>query len=365
MLLRWKLQLDIMNRTSILRSIKNGLSYVVLWLIVSIMVQILYFDMEEELLPQFITTLIGIGLVSVPIYFAISRLLPRYLYRKKIGAFLFRLHGYALLNSIFSYFIGQALYAMLTNVSFFNREHWFYYLYMFTIIFTVNISLLVFACAIRIVLDRYKMQDRLDTVSEEKKTTELSFLRAQINPHFFFNVLNTIYFQIKSENLAARETVESLSEMMRYQLYECIHDKIDIQREVKYISNYVSLQRLRREKETQIDFAVSNSVAGFQVAPLLLIPLVENAFKHIFHLPLPGENAIRIVLNFTEGGTFIAEVTNTCMMSGKTQQLNSSNGLGLNNLKRRLQLLYPLKHQFTCNNRKGVFTALLTLEIHD
>ena len=93
-------------------------------------------------------------------------------------------------------------------------------------------------------MDRFGMEQQLHEVENEKVSTELAFLRAQINPHFLFNVLNTIYFQIQKENSEARSSVEKLSEMLRYQLYECNTDKIDISKELAYIENYVAVQQL-------------------------------------------------------------------------------------------------------------------------
>jgi len=101
---------------------------------------------------------------------------------------------------------------------------------------------------LKILIDRFRIEKRLHEVEKEKITTELNFLRSQINPHFLFNVINTIYFQIDKRNAEARASVEKLSEMLRYQLYECTTDKIEIKKEVDYIKNYVAVQTLRMEK---------------------------------------------------------------------------------------------------------------------
>ena len=105
---------------------------------------------------------------------------------------------------------------------------------------------------LKIMIDSFRLRKRLVEVEKEKINTELNFLRSQINPHFLFNVINTIYFQIDKKNTEARATVEKLSEMLRYQLYECTSDKIEIKKELDYIKNYVSVQTLRMEKGSDI-----------------------------------------------------------------------------------------------------------------
>src|SRR6202012_4620037 len=134
---------------------------------------------------------------------------------------------------------------------------------------------------IKIIADRYFMEQRLLEIEKEKVSTELNFLRSQVNPHFLFNVMNTIYFQIEKTNTDARLSIEKFSEMLRYQLYECTTDKIQIQKELLYIQNYVSIQTLRMEKGSDINLFIDTEMENFLIAPLLILPIVENAFKHV------------------------------------------------------------------------------------
>jgi two-component system LytT family sensor kinase len=170
-------------------------------------------------------------------------------------------------------------------------------------------------------------------------STELNFLRSQVNPHFLFNVMNTIYFQIDKGNIQARASVEKLSEMLRYQLYECISDKIEIGKELEYIKNYVAMQSLRMEKGTDIKLCIDDNLSGFFIAPLLLLPIIENAFKHISNFKNPEENKIHISLQNENEREFSVQVTNTFDKSINTKHLLNSGGLGMQNLKRRLEAL--------------------------
>src|SRR5690606_22905121 len=113
----------------------------------------------------------------------------------------------------------------------------------------------------------------------EKVNAELEYLKAQVNPHFLFNSINTIYFQIDRHNELARNSLSGFSDMLRYQLYECNGTEIGIEKEIRYLKNYVSLQRMRKDENYLIFFEEHGDLTGFNVPPLLLIPFVENAFK--------------------------------------------------------------------------------------
>src|SRR5205085_94205 len=148
-----------------------------------------------------------------------------------------------------------------------------------------NFSILLFYVVFTLALETSKQwfgqQVTLKRVQMENLQTELRFLKAQMNPHFLFNSINTIYFQIDKRNTAARLSLEKFAELLRYQLYECNEDTISIEREVEYLRNYIDLQRLRKNDTDKILFSAGEEVKGFVLAPLLLIPFVENAFKHV------------------------------------------------------------------------------------
>jgi LytS/YehU family sensor histidine kinase len=209
------------------------------------------------------------------------------------------------------------------------------------------------------------MEEQLHEVENEKISTELAFLRAQINPHFLFNVLNTIYFQIQKENSEARSSVEKLSEMLRYQLYECTTDKIDIAKELTYIENYVTVQKLRMEAGTDLQLKLPPDIGSFKIAPLLILPLVENAFKHISNYKNPSQNKLFISIYIEQDFQFVVNVVNTYNSSNGTELLQNSSGLGLKNLERRLALLYPGKHSITRKRNEDTYETTLKIQYHD
>jgi LytS/YehU family sensor histidine kinase len=212
--------------------------------------------------------------------------------------------------------------------------------------------------AFKLIFDYIEMQQRLAEIAKEKAETELSFLKSQINPHFLFNSLNSVYFLISKENVVARKALHTFSDMLRYQLYEMKGARIPIEKELNYLKDYVDLQKLRKDENYTVRFNCSPDVKGFSIEPLLLIPFVENAFKHISHKT--GEkNFVNLDIS-RSNGHFSFTVENSKDNERNTEE---PGGIGLNNVKRRLELLYPEKHELVIDNEKDSYKVNLKLKI--
>lgn len=295
-------------------------------------------------------------------YYTAYRLTPRYLYSRKIRAYI----GYFLLsafvNALLSFFFALYLYQLVTGIPVFGSSLRLIALFPETLL--IDISLASITCIIKIIADRYFMEQRLLEIEKEKVTTELNFLRSQVNPHFLFNVMNTIYFQIDKTNSDARQSVEKFSEMLRYQLYECTTDKIQIRKELHYIKNYVAIQTLRMEKESDISLTIED-MDDFLIAPLLILPIVENAFKHVSNFKTASKNRIHLSIKNESGKFFLIEAINTYDQSNGQRHLLQSEGLGVQNLKRRLALLYPNRHELSINKEEETYQTILKLQYND
>jgi two-component system, LytTR family, sensor kinase len=221
--------------------------------------------------------------------------------------------------------------------------------------------LVIAGVAVKLMFDHFKMQQTLIRIAREKAETELSFLKSQINPHFLFNSLNSVYFLIDKNNVEARAALHKFSDMLRYQLYEIKDRKIPIEKEVSYLEDYISLQQLRND-QCSIQVRLLPGTKSFQIEPLLLIPFVENAFKHLSHFSDGRQNEIRIDLT-RENGEMNFAVRNTT--EGKQLQVYEAGGIGLANVKRRLELLYPQKHQLLIEEKQGWFGVELKIKIED
>jgi two-component system LytT family sensor kinase len=343
--------------------IKYKLLHIIGWVAISFFLMFLYYDPTVHVLPQLLGTMVVTGLAFPGCYYAVYTLTPRYLYQKKIKTFISRILLLAFVNTIFTYLVAIFIYSILTGLPMFRSE-----MYILIVGYTMlwdNLFLITLFCAIKVISDRFFMEQQLLEIEKEKISTELNFLRSQVNPHFLFNVMNTIYFQIDKGNAQARSSVEKLSEMLRYQLYECITDKIDIGKEVEYIKNYVAMQSFRMEKETDIKLYFEDNLSGFFIAPLLLLPIIENAFKHISNFKNSQENKIFISLQKENTNTFSVKVTNTYDKSMDTKHLVNSGGLGMQNLKRRLDLLYPNKHLFNIDKQENLYETTIKIQYDD
>jgi len=214
--------------------------------------------------------------------------------------------------------------------------------------------------AAKIVVDYIRTQRRLTEISKEKAEAELKFLKSQINPHFLFNSINSIYFLIDKNNPVARQTLLQFSQLLRYQLYDCNGDSIPIEKEMNYLRDYVELQQLRRDQKYKVNLQLDESLKNFNVVPLLFIPFVENAFKHISHYS-NRPNTIDIMAN-RENGTFRLQVDNT-KEDNQAVSIQEAGGIGLANVKRRLELLYPGKHRLVISDSGDTYSVHLQLDL--
>ena len=224
-----------------------------------------------------------------------------------------------------------------------------------------NISFWVLLVTIgKMILDSIQTQQQLELMEKERIKNELDYLKAQINPHALFNSLNTVYGYIDKSNQAARDTLLQFSELLRYQLYDCSAEKIALEKEMDYIKNYVAFQRLRKDDQLIVHFDIAGIQPDLTIAPLLLVVLIENAFKFVSSFS-DKENNICIAIA-VENKKLKSSITNTKEMQHNMPGTNSS-GIGISNLKRRLALLYPAKHELSINSSDTVYETHLNIDL--
>lgn len=287
-------------------------------------------------------------------FYAINNfILPQFLHKKRYAAFVI-----ATLTIIALSAWGRALVAVQMNQHFFHATPVdLSTLYLNSLI---NISIWVLVVTIvKMLIDRAQLQQQLELLEKERIKSELDYLKAQINPHALLNSLNTIYGHIDKSNPTARDLLIQFSELLKYQLYECGAEKVALEKEIAYINNYVAFQRLRKDENLVVQLEAGDITPGLSIAPLLIIVLIENAFKFVSNFP-DRENKIRISI-FTEGNAVRCTVFNTIEMPSQSWNVNSG-GIGLANLKRRLELLYTDKYAL-CLNAGYDYETSLTIEL--
>ncbi len=207
----------------------------------------------------------------------------------------------------------------------------------------------------------YANQKETETVAlqKEKLETEVKFLKSQINPHFLFNALNNIYTLSVIKSDAAPDNLLRLSDMLRYVLYDCKAEKVPLQREIDYIRNFINLKLLKDSQGMNVTANLDESRPNLMVAPMLFIPFIENAFKHSKVEDLE-KGWIKIELS-TGPNEIELQVQNSIPVNAFTK--DEEGGIGLENVKRQLQLLYPTQHELNIQATDDKYTVFLKLRL--
>ena len=304
--------------------------------------------------PFFQLDFIGYAILIVFFYLNYFMLIPKYYFRKKYILFALLVFScYVVVSLIPRYFIsGNILFPATLGVlpeemTFASkRPNFLHYLNHFFFEF-----LIVFIFSLLI-----KINNRLKLAQKEKVNAELSYLKAQINPHFLFNTLNSIYSLAIEKSDYTPTAVVKLSGMMRYVITDASNKFVPLEKEINYISDYIELQKIRIDKTIKLTFHVTGDVSHKRIAPLVLISFIENAFKY----GVNAEENSEIIINIDITKAYLhLRIFNKKV---KIQQVNhTSSGLGIENTKNRLQLLYPGSHKLVIQDNKDDFSILLSL----
>ncbi len=223
---------------------------------------------------------------------------------------------------------------------------------------TSNLFVIIFVGMLRFAQDWFELDARRKEIEHKKLIAELNFLKAQINPHFLFNTLNNLYYLAYSKSDNTTEVIDKLSKMMRYMIYDSNHPKVLLSKEIEYMKNYVSLERLRLNNEIPIEFEVKGNLDDCKIAPLIFIAFLENAFKH--GVSNAKDDCWVKVLVEVNGKECIYTVENSKIQGSKEE---GKSGIGLSNIKRRLELSYPGNHELKVKNLEDRYLVQLKLNL--
>lgn len=265
-----------------------------------------------------------------------------------------------------AYVLGTILFFLAARVVLLYR---FYDLIDFTPRFAKNVNKFAFheffdvftfvmlAALVKLAIDWYNKQRQNDRLINQNQSSELALLRSQLNPHFLFNTLNNIYSLSIKKSEHVSEAIMRLSDIMRYTLYETNTDKVDLNEEIKYLQAFIELQELRIKDKDFIRFNISGNADGKCIAPMLLIPFVENAFKHgNKKVELPG---ISVNIEIHEN-KLVYKVENY-FTADSNKPKDKVGGIGLKNIKRRLQILYPKSHNLHISEENNLYSVVLEI----
>ena len=306
------------------------------------------FDNDDGWRQQFFLTILPASLTNIPLFFINTEwLAPRMLRKRGLTSYLFSLLGLALVFIVLQGFMKNWLLAPECKGVVFHS-----YKALFPVLFVTAVS-----TGYAMVMYMLEGEKATREVRQERMQSELSFLRSQISPHFIFNILNSIVYLIRSKSDLAEPVTIKLSELMRYMLYESNDAQIPLEKEVSYLENYVELQKIRFEEDVEIRMRIEGETAGQLIEPMLMIPFVENAFKH--GVGLVANPQIEIALKFNENEMHFT-VRNKITPDTQADKDNNS-GIGLQNVRRRLELLYPEAHRLELSRTDEWFVAELWL----
>lgn len=212
----------------------------------------------------------------------------------------------------------------------------------------------------RFLLENHRLQQLQQQILQEKTQAELMFLQSQINPHFLLNTLNTLYSLSVQQSTKTPELILKLADILKFTLYEAGRSQVSLHKELAYIRDYVEIQSLRLHEKTSTSLDIRGDASALHIHPMLLIPFIENAFKHGVST---RENTLIEIRIWIEGRSLSLEVRNAVFVRSNPFKPEES-GVGLDNVRKRLEMLYPGHYSLDISNDNSYFTVRLTLLLH-
>lgn len=220
-----------------------------------------------------------------------------------------------------------------------------------------TMTFLIFTGMIGFTVDWFTLENKKKQLENEKLIAELNYLKAQINPHFLFNTLHNLNYLVYAKSDRATEVVIKLSNIMRYMIYDASKERVPLQKEISYIHDYIDLERIRLNHPFVINVNITGNVAQVEIAPLIMLTFIENAFKHGVS-DKQNDCIIDVNLSISEREV-VYRVTNRKLKLADSSKLRS--GFGLRNVKQRLELSYPQKHKLEIEDTTDSYSIILTL----
>lgn len=300
-------------------------------------------------------SLLVLASYMVIVYFNLYYLISNYLSQKTFLVYSLLL---LLVVGIVSVLRALVLYIMYSGFPVY-QEYIFWHI---DDMFYINMSIAAGSTLLKIFSDWMRHQRDKKELETQTMQSEIRFLKSQINPHFLFNTLNSLYALTLKKSDTAPEIVIKLSEMMRYMLYECNERRVPLRKEVNYLQNYIDLEKLRQGQHGKISFQIRGEVKDQQIAPLLFIPFLENSFKHGLNAQL-NEGFVHIILEIRDNIVEL-KIENSKPASQPLRIPGPrSGGIGLVNVRRRLDLLYPETYKLQIKDAPDAYKINLILNL--
>lgn len=330
--------------------------HLLFWVVVFVVYWLIYAGYQDRYREEFVMNLYMLPARIIGVYSLIYLILPLATRKKQFVLF-------GIVVAIHALFYGFLIYATFYLVNPYPRFYDFSQqpLFNFPKILTKSISdyaLPVFAAIIVLFKKWYLDELTRKKLAEEKLEAELNFLKAQVHPHFLFNTLNNLYALTLTKSDKTPDIVLKLSDLLDYMIYKSNADFVPLEKELEIIEGYIELEKMRYNKRLDLNYKVTGPVGGHQVAPLILLPFIENCFKHGASKDRSNPH-IDIQLEISTDHLYLRAFNSLPLKKEKDEQKNE--GIGLKNVKRRLELLYPGKHELKIKEEEQEFTVELKI----
>lgn len=309
---------------------------------------------EVDLMKALSTATLHVGFILIFAYLNYFYFLPQFLADKQFGKY------FLTFSTVFALCMAAYIHIKRFQVDGYTYSQEFHHFYSAKFIMQHTVTtffVVIFVAMLKFAEEWFELEAKKKEIENEKLTSELRFLKAQINPHFLFNTLNNLYYLAFTQSPNTTEVIAKLSQMMRYMIYESNHAKVLLNKEIEYMENYISLEKLRLNDQIPIHFEVIGSPHGIQIVPLIFITFLENAFKHGV-----GNNFAAAWVNVKidiQDGQCIYTVGNSKLPSGNILE---KSGIGLQNVHRRLELSYPNSHVLKVKDEATFYYVELIIE---
>ncbi len=336
--------------------------HILFWILYLTCLCVLWGSYEGKYELEFTIHLILLPVQILVVYFTLYYLIPHLLIKKQYIPF-FLLFFSALFfaglvqRALGLYFIYPICCAEYVDEDYFKLHR------IVKSIFNIS-SVLFFASTVKILKYLYQQEQTSKDLENEKLEAELKFLKGQIHPHFLFNTLNNLYALTLKKSDSAPDIVLKISELMHYMLYDSNTGWVALEKEIQYIQNYIVLEKMRYGKRVEINFNIAGDIRSRQIAPMLILPFVENSFKHGVSGEI--ENAwILIDLSLKENQMVLKVENSKGFTIPKHSEKDYAQGIGLQNVKRRLELLYADQYELKIFDEKDSYLIVLKLTLQE
>ncbi|RPD42907.1 sensor histidine kinase [Chitinophaga barathri] len=338
------------------------LTHLLFWVCYMLVNTGVHAEAERGTLFYFLEELGGLPAAVLVAYVNMYVLFPRFFLRKKYLAYTVSAVLLLFVGSVINRIVQEKFFEPVFYPDTTYREQVFVWYMIFKGMLWFLSPVLLFTLVVKIFSQWFSQEQRHQEIVREKLEAELNFLKAQVHPHFLFNTLNNLYSLTLQASPAAPKVVLKLSGLMSYMLYDSRADNILLDKEITHIRNYIELEKIRYSQPLDVSFNVSGDVNCRQIAPLLLIPFVENAFKHgVSNETDPVWVTIDVKV---KDDVLSVKVENSHTENDAFPAADAeNNGIGLRNVIRRLELLYPGRHTLALKKESGRFTVDLKINL--